>query len=42
MRLIRWILDPLINRIAPINHANPAAWLLVIDMACLMVLVRRA
>ena len=39
MRLIRCILDPLINRRARINHANPAVRTLVVEMARLMMLV---
>jgi hypothetical protein len=41
MRLIRCILDPLVNRRARINHANPAAKPLEVETARLMMLVGR-
>jgi len=41
MRLIRCTLDPLINRRARINHANPAATPLAAELACSMMLVGR-
>jgi hypothetical protein len=41
MRLIRCTLDPLNNRRARINHANPAARPLAVETARLMMLAGR-